>query len=32
MNFDVWEFLICILSGIAFFGLFYKCIDWFDKI
>ncbi len=25
-------FLICILSGVICFGLFLKCIDWFDKI
>lgn len=25
-------FLVCILSGVICFGLFLKCIDWFDKI
>lgn len=23
---------ICVLSGIACFGLFVKCIDWFDNL
>ncbi len=26
-------FVVCTLSGIAcFFWLFFKCIDWFEKI
>lgn len=25
-------FAVCILSGTACFGLFFKCIDWFEKI
>lgn len=25
-------FLECILSGAACFWLFFKCIDWFEKI
>lgn len=25
-------FIICLLSGFACYWLFYKCIDWFDKI
>jgi|GEM_PF-86486 len=25
-------FAICLLSGIGCFWLFYKCIDWFEKI
>lgn len=25
-------FLVCIVSGILCFGLFYKCIDWFENI
>ena len=27
---EVIGFLICLLSGILCFWLFYKCIDWFD--
>lgn len=23
---------ICLVSGIACFGLFMKCIDWFDNL
>ena len=26
------DFAICLLLGLACFGLFMKCIDWFDKI
>lgn len=25
-------FLICLLGGLAYFWLFYKCIDWFERI
>ena len=25
-------FVVCTLSGIACFWLFFKCIDWFEKI
>lgn len=25
-------FVICCLIGIACFGIFYKCINWFDNI
>ena len=25
-------FAVCALSGLACFLLFWKCIDWFDKI
>ncbi len=25
-------FAVCILSGVACFWLFFKCIDWFEKI
>ena len=25
-------FLVCLLLGIGCFWLFWKCIDWFDKI
>ena len=25
-------FLVCVLSGIACFALFAKCIDWFENI
>ena len=32
MEFDALGFGVCILSGIACFWLFYKCIDWFEKI
>jgi hypothetical protein len=28
----IMEFLICALGGVACFGLFYKCVGWFDKI
>ena len=31
MEFDALGFGVCILSGIACFWLFYKCIDWFEK-
>ena len=31
-EFDALGFGVCILSGIACFWLFYKCIDWFEKI
>lgn len=24
-------FVICLLSGIGCFWLFFKCIDWFDS-
>ena len=30
MEFDALGFGVCILSGIACFWLFYKCIDWFE--
>ena len=26
------DFVICLLLGIACFGLFMKCIDWFKNI
>ena len=26
------SFAICLLSGIGCFWLFFKCIDWFEKI
>ena len=32
MEFDALGFGVCILSGIDCFWLFYKCIDWFEKI
>ena len=25
-------FVVCTLGGLAFFWLFCKCIDWFEKI
>lgn len=25
-------FAICLLSGLSCFWLFFKCIDWFEKI
>ncbi len=25
-------FLVCVMSGAVCFWLFYKCIDWFEKI
>lgn len=25
-------FLICLISGIACFWLFWKCIDWFENM
>jgi hypothetical protein len=25
-------FAVCLLCGISCFMLFYKCIDWFEKI
>lgn len=25
-------FVVCTLRGIACFWLFFKCIDWFEKI
>ena len=25
-------FAICLLSGLGCFRLFFKCIDWFEKI
>ena len=25
-------FAICMLSGLVCFWLFFKCIDWFEKI
>lgn len=25
-------FAVCLLSGVICFGIFYKCIDWFEKI
>lgn len=32
MEFDVLGFMVCLLSGIVCFWLFFKCIDWFEKI
>lgn len=26
------SFVFCLLSGIAAFWLFWKCVDWFEKI
>ena len=26
------NFIFCLLSGFACFWLFYKCVDWFEKI
>lgn len=25
-------FVVCILAGLACFGLFVKCVDWFENI
>ncbi len=25
-------FLVCVLSGLACFWLFMKCVDWFENI
>ena len=25
-------FVVCLLSGLGCFWLFWKCIDWFEKI
>jgi len=25
-------FILCLLGGLACFGLFWKCIDWFENI
>lgn len=25
-------FLVCLACGVACFYLFFKCVDWFDKI
>lgn len=32
MDFISIGFLVCILSGLACFWFFFKCIDWFEKI
>ena len=32
MGIEVLGMAICILSGAACFGLFYKCVDWFEDI
>lgn len=32
MEFDILGFVICIVIGLACFGLFFKCINWFEKI
>ena len=32
MEFDALGFGVCILSVIDCFWIFYKCIDWFEKI
>lgn len=32
MDFTLIDFCICLLSGIGCFWMFYKCIDWFEKI
>lgn len=32
MELFTFGFLVCLLSGFACFWLFYKCIDWFEKI
>lgn len=29
---DILGFIICLVSGFACFWLFFKCIDWFEKI
>ena len=26
------SFIFCLLSGAAAFWLFWKCVDWFEKI
>lgn len=26
------SFIVCLLSGFACFWLFWKCVDWFEKI
>ncbi|VYS90592.1 Uncharacterised protein [Bacteroides faecis] len=26
------SFIFCLLSGFACFWLFWKCVDWFEKI
>lgn len=26
------SFIFCCLSGVVCFWLFYKCVDWFEKI
>ncbi len=26
------SFIFCLLSGLFAFGLFWKCVDWFEKI
>lgn len=26
------SFVFCLLSGFAAFWLFWKCVDWFEKI
>lgn len=26
------SFIFCLLSGLAAFWLFWKCVDWFEKI
>ncbi len=28
----IFELLACLLCGITCFGVFYKCIEWFEKI
>lgn len=31
MDLFTFGFAICLLSGLGCFGLFFKCIDWFDS-
>lgn len=31
MELFTFDFLICLLSGLACFWLFFKCVDWFEK-
>lgn len=26
------SFIFCLLSGLLAFGLFWKCVDWFERI